>query len=358
MLRLLKFGLAIFCALLACGPQPGRAEYAWSLCPNPGGFQALGQMGFNRQGEFVIAANDVVRTKPADVVISTDKGASWSDYRQGLPTATDRGYPIILGITADGDGYWYLAMQFYGVFRRHRSEGAWKKVFDTAGTVSNVVAVTPRKLFVCNATGNSSAVMRSTNNGLSWTSCTSFQLNPNTRTSLAADHAGRLFVSGMAASGAVLYSSENQGVTWRKSFTGMSDTALFSNVAVSANDTLLLSCADFADVDVYSGVYRSADHGLTWARTHMGPCTHVAVMPDKSIYIIAGIGSFTEGRVFRSVDEGQNWSIYDNGVPYDKTTIRSLAVSSWGTLFVGTTSLGLYRMSQTVPVALSGFGAE
>lgn len=358
MLRSMRTGLALFCVFLACGARPCRADYSWLPCVNPGGCTYLGEMGFNRQGEFLAVTNDGMSNYTADVLISTDQGATWTGYSLGLPTVLSQGTQNVTGITSDSGGYWYLAMENYGVFRRARTEDAWQKVSTTgAGCFSNIVAAPSGTLYVCRELGDASAILRSTDHGQTWTPSATFSLQRFSSSFLAIDGAGRIFVAGHDGSGAVLYCSDDQGATWRKTFE-KAGVVTFANLAVSAAGTILVACVDHTSGASDPGLFRSTDHGATWNKTYAEDAARVAVMPDHSIFLLSTNSLLSLGKILVSLDDGLTWSPCETGLPANKNMMRTLAANPWGTLYIGSLGWGLYRLNQTVPVALSAFGVE
>ena len=93
----------------------------------------------------------------------------------------------------------------------------------------------------------------------------------------------------------------------------------------------------FAATD--SGVYRSIDNGDNWTLLNNGlPPTRIKnIATNNDGHIFAGISS--KG-VFRSTDNGDTWVKINNGLP--DTFINALTVNSNGDLFT-TPSGGIYR---------------
>jgi len=82
------------------------------------------------------------------------------------------------------------------------------------------------------------------------------------------------------------------------------------------------------------GIFRSRDHGATWARVGIGlPLFYTGVLAvNASGFIFAGISDGTSDGVFRSTDDGETWA--PSGL--NDLRIYSLAVSPLGHIFAAT----------------------
>ena len=111
----------------------------------------------------------------------------------------------------------------------------------------------------------------------------------------------------------------------------------------------------FASTD--SGVFRSIDDGENWSQVNMGllQIKFLRFFIDKSGYIYAG----TDFKgVLLSTDNGDNWTQISSGLT--KIWVSSLAINQQGNIFAGTSS-GVFRSvnpSSITPVELISFNGS
>jgi len=79
--------------------------------------------------------------------------------------------------------------------------------------------------------------------------------------------------------------------------------------------------------------------GQTWEQTNgpYGGNIHTLAINSSGDIFAGGIG----GEVFRSTDNGDNWTQINNGLT--NTDVRALAINSSGDIFAGTHGGGVYR---------------
>ncbi|HSF66641.1 MAG TPA: hypothetical protein VLA67_04325 [Nitrospiraceae bacterium] len=125
-----------------------------------------------------------------------------------------------------------------------------------------------------------------------------------------------------------LYRSEDRGVTWAKSGEGVTDP-------------FILTLATGKDGAVYAGtfrggVFRSRDQGKSWQAINSG----LKRLEVKALLAVKeGVYAGTSDGVYRLVAD--RWSVVTTGL--DDILVHSLALSSDGTLFAGTSGKGIVR---------------
>jgi len=127
-----------------------------------------------------------------------------------------------------------------------------------------------------------------------------------------------------------IFRSEDRGATWTKSGEGVTDP-------------FILCMTTTQDGTVYAGtfrggVFRSRDQGKTWQAVNEGFKLHeikALLATGDSLY--AG----TANGAYRLDPNGGRWSVVTSGL--DDILVHTLAKSSDGTLFAGTSGKGVFR---------------
>lgn len=173
--------------------------------------------------------------------------------------------------------------------------------------------------------GTHSGLYRTTNGGETWTVIT-----PNIYVvGIVAGEPGELYV----AEGAEIIKSTDDGENWQ---------VLLSIGEVQALIRTPLGLL-YAGTK-HNGIFRSSDHGLSWQLINAGlPAVTYSVV---CIYSLAAgtsgdLYAGTESGVFRSTDNGNYWFPANDNL--QESQIRSLLVTSDGTVFAGTRDQGIYR---------------
>ncbi len=175
------------------------------------------------------------------------------------------------------------------LYRSTNGGGSWHVVgrFAPGADPVNAFVASNRSLYVV-ADDN---VMRTRDDGVTWDTVPS--LNPKLWLRMAA--AGDVVV---AANGANLYRSTDDGDTWRHTTYGPVDAG--PTAIAMRGSTILIGTG-------YDGVFRSSDDGATWARvkepTVEGAVTAVA-FTDRAACL-----SMARGEYYRSTNDGVDWTM-------------------------------------------------
>jgi photosystem II stability/assembly factor-like uncharacterized protein len=122
---------------------------------------------------------------------------------------------------------------------------------------------------------------------------------------------GTTLVAGVDGGG--VFRSKDHGVTWAHWVSGLHQTSNVFSFAVSGNDL-------FAGTD--RGVYRSNDRGANWTPTNIGQDSLLVLsLLVKDSVLLAGTGG---GGVYRSTDYGESWAEANDGMTSE--VICSLAL--------------------------------
>jgi len=168
------------------------------------------------------------------------------------------------------------------------------------------------------AASETNGVFRSTDNGSSWTQVTSTEVDP-----LVINSSGHIFAG---TNDGVLISTDN-GDTW-------SSTGLVASGIVS----LVINSSDHIFAGNYFGdVYRSTDNGANWSTASSGLTANSveALAVNASDHIYAG----TDVGVFLSTDNGDSWT----KTSLAATNVTAVIVNGGDDVFAGTISSGVYR---------------
>ena len=127
-----------------------------------------------------------------------------------------------------------------------------------------------------------------------------------------------------------VFTSADAGKTWRAANEGLTDPFVY--VITVAPDKAVLAGT------LRGGIFRSRNQGKTWTPVNAGLErleTHVLMHHQGSLY--AGTGS----GVYRSANGGESWVSDNEGLK--NLLIRALAIDADGSMYAGTTGMGIYR---------------
>jgi len=259
---------------------------------------------------------------------TTDAGRNWTTmrpvgcaYSVAIPTQT----PLVT----------YAGTCGWGVIKTSDGGLSWAPV--NSGLPAKAVvwdlAIDPLDAaMVYAATGD--GIFKSTDGGDNWSLVTpSF---PNTWIySLAIEpHNGQVLYAGTNGRGVL--KSENQGLTW--SDLSSSGRAVVRHVAIDGSNPETV----YASTD--KGILRTVDAGLHWpplgTQAPFGNTLHVAVDPTNPKNLYAG--SFGFG-LFHSNDAGASWMEADSGIQSVGINAIALEPEHPEVVLAGTDSLGIFR---------------
>lgn len=252
-----------------------------------------------------------------------------------------------ISIATGSNGFVFVGTQT-GIYRSTDHAQTWSLLADNPWTVhlssstlfpstGNILVAASGSVFMRT---DDSLVYRSTDNGDTWISLES-ALNNSTVRSIISSSAGDLFT--LVDSMGILRSSNN-GDEW---------TRMNLNLPISHVYSLAVDSTRLMIIRTDTCYYKSNDNGSNWLKSVGGGGNLLAIAPNRTIFTavassgISQIGPYsTVGIVFRSTDDGGHWTAC-----YSITTGRNilmrprldeLAVSSAGNVFF-TTYDGVYR---------------
>jgi photosystem II stability/assembly factor-like uncharacterized protein len=321
-------------------------------------------------GGGVIVNTPRIAVSPGDVIMagtttglyrSTDDGLHWT-------LANDSAlYQTTSGLAYKPDGSLFNVVYGAGVFRSTNDGTIWTMISDNTEAFALCVD-SAHSVYA----GTYSGIIRSTDNGITWSSASSGIAFPVV-SCLATDSAGTVY-AGIFRGGGVFRSTDNGG-SWTERNTGLFEPWISALTVTQTGQifTGTYSCGAFASTDggdtwssitdrannfqsdvmamavdssgnlldyCGQGLMRSTDGGVTWNGIFYGgnsfpPTNCIAV--NKNGWIFAG----TNGRgAYRSTDSGSTW---EQVMPLDSTRwVNGFAFSSTGTIFAATDSF-IYR---------------
>ena len=88
-----------------------------------------------------------------------------------------------------------------------------------------------------------------------------------------------------------------------------------------------------------SGLYRSADRGISWTKTLNGNVEDIVFVPGSAT-VFAGVGG---GGVYKSTDGGATWTASNSGLSVAGTRLRLAMAASNTNVLYALQSSSLYR---------------
>jgi hypothetical protein len=171
--------------------------------------------------------------------------------------------------------------------------------------------------------GTLGSILRSTDEGLSWVSTSSFA---GQCLCVAGDRAGILYAGTLDNR---LFISTDAGVTWDQQVDGITNPSIYS-IAVATTGNVFAGSQNT--------IFRN-EQGSYWDKLKVGltksNVTNIAIDSQNVIYA----GTDHEG-VIRSMDNGDSWQPFSSGLPKD-SAINALIVLKNGSILAAT-NIGIY----------------
>jgi hypothetical protein len=287
----------------------------WVLSNNGMGNENVGAIVKSGTVLFASGSNNLYR--------STNNGMTWSFTNGG------QYFPIF---AMGASGTFIYAGGFQGLIRSTDSGNTWSTRIDIfiigSGTHLSGFAVSGSTLYATTHTGPGAGVIKSTNNGLNWstanTGIETVSLNTiiNTGTSL---------VTGGSDKG--VFVSTTNGTSWTQTNDGLPAGGSIRALFVEGTTLYAGTGGD--------GIHRSTNNGTTWENVSVDPGGLLKNSIVRSIASKDGIlfaAGINEG-VFKSTDNGNNWFLSSSGIP---TALQILSLTESGTNVIAGTSEGIY----------------
>jgi photosystem II stability/assembly factor-like uncharacterized protein len=282
---------------------------------------------------FIIHGSDVFALAPSGggscgqsggMFRTTDNGASWTNI--SIPS----NYWYHTTLVSDGTEIYAgsLASTFFGsfggVFRSTDDGTTWQDRSPGLShlNISSLVQV-GNNLFAGTSGGN---VFTSTDDGINWRSASVGLTDPNINS--LSPIGTNLF----AGTNTGLFLTTNSGLSWNQITNGLPPNHSATGV-VSSGSNLLAGVSGFPGT---SGVYISADNGLTWSQSSL-------MLSYPVGFAIVGTNVFaalSPGGVFLSTDHGSSWTDVTSNLP--NNSIQNFGAGN-GNLFVYLFNVGVFR---------------
>jgi photosystem II stability/assembly factor-like uncharacterized protein len=196
----------------------------------------------------------------------------------------------------------FIATEVDGIFRSSDNGLTWTAVNTLLDNLDIIALIVRGNDLIAGSRGGFDGIYRSTDNGDTWSSIATgtFILGVG---SLAAGGAGNIFAGGGFGSAGVMRTTNN-GANWLQStgLPGLSVTAL-----------RFIGTKMFAGT-AGEGVYTSNDFGVTWTPSNTGmenaEVTFIAIQDTINIFA----STRNEG-IYRSTDAGETWHQINDGLP-------------------------------------------
>lgn len=227
---------------------------------------------------------------------STDGGATWA--LAGLAKLDIRAF-------AAAGSTLFAATLSGGVYRSNNAGATWTQVnagIESEGIQS--IRITGETILVA---GSSGSIYHSTNNGASWNTTSGLgTVNVNDTTlhnnivfacSSGADPRSHLLP---ARTGAGVFRSNDNGLTWERTGTNVNDAYLDT---IASNGTVLVTGGYYS-----SGPYLSIDNGINWTHQPSFGLMQGRLRVKNRRFLI---GAYLSG-IYRSDENGANWQVLSN----------------------------------------------
>jgi photosystem II stability/assembly factor-like uncharacterized protein len=131
----------------------------------------------------------------------------------------------------------------------------------------------------------------------------------------------------------VLRSTDN-GDSW----TGLSSNNILV-LAISPNGHIFAGAGAVAGVD--GSVFRSTDNGDHWTKTHINRTVNALAINAQGHLFAGSAFSTINNGVLRSIDDGKTWTLVNSGLT--DVEVKSLTINANGHIFAGTSSGSIFR---------------
>jgi photosystem II stability/assembly factor-like uncharacterized protein len=261
------------------------------------------------------------------ILRSTDDGVTWTSFNSGLRGTRFNG---VVSLAASRSGDLFAGTYETGVYLSTDNGMNWR---ETANPHSNediypVAANSKGEMFI----GGSTGIIRSTNDGASWTQLDTTQLASTVIDDIAIGANDVLYVSTFLGG---LYRSRDNGDHWTPITAGLDTTdSRGYELTVGRSGDLFASSGGGTGSQV---LMKTTDQGDHWSFVSQLDADVLAVDSSGTIYAASrsGVG------VLRSTDDGAHWTAVNNGLS-DSTDVYDLQVNARGVLFASSDS-GVYR---------------
>ncbi len=276
---------------------------------------------------------------------STDGGNSWDALQIGGETSN-----IVINSYNE-----ILAGTYIGVFRSTDNGNNWNQIGVYNSEVSTISINSNDDIFASAPGG----IYRTSDDGGVWTRINdSLNVSVITHnslgdifvgTTLSYDQIGSSDANNSSKNG--IFRSTNNGESWTEVYSYFNDNdQVYSTgaIAIDSNDNIYvgingynrnfdLTNEYFPEYYTYGVVYKSTDNGINWDSTNymsygewdQGLISSLAINSDGNIFM------GTQFAIFRSSDEGKNWTKIIHGITNSISKVNSIVFNSSGDIYAG-----------------------
>jgi photosystem II stability/assembly factor-like uncharacterized protein len=283
-------------------------ELLWEPLGGPGG-EPVGAMAIDSVGTIYAYS---LGYGLANIVKSTDHGASWSKISDGIAANTIFIHP---------DGTIYIGSDI-GICKSTDGGATWIQ----SSLTYQVVAFVLNQQGLIFALTKIYGVYFSVNNGQTWYPRNS-GIGGSTFSCLVAHPNGSMFVGSSDMNGNVYRSTDN-GKAWTQVSNGLPTNLMYwyiMDLTVATDGSLLLATG-------FNGIYRSTNNGDTWISVvGGGGCMTLTSSTNGMVYGAGHIDNSLSGGIIKSTDNGATWSnanwnntrVYDIIIDRDQRVLAS-----------------------------------
>ncbi|NOU45612.1 MAG: T9SS type A sorting domain-containing protein [Bacteroidales bacterium] len=307
---------------------------------------------------------------------STDNGANWQQVSNGFAYYYNGNWipnmaPMISSLAFIGNDLYAGTQENQGIWKSTNNGDYWEFTSMETMNYTNITSFTGNEAMVLAGTGLG-GVLKSIDGGATWSESNAGIAIYGNVTTLKMDN-GNIYVGTMGG----IYKSDDNGNNWRSSYSGIKALIITYPGFALLGDDLYVGSG-------YSGIFHTADEGTTWNDVNEGLPVNEWTLnnlyanetalfawdrvsfdggaswemrndysPGSVFFEYNGpgwlehgnawfaINSYDNAGVYRSTDNGQNWSTINNGIPNPESTFFYSIHSKGTTLFLGT-STGFY----------------
>jgi photosystem II stability/assembly factor-like uncharacterized protein len=234
----------------------------------------------------------------------------------------------IINLTKGMNGEVFANEISNGVYRYNINSVSWDLIFPSVRGISTPLVLNRNGDIFCSA-GNK-GILRSTDNGESYTFFNQGLKNITTVTSLAVNSKGTLFATTQSKG---IYRSTDNGEYWEKIY---SSSDVYNNsMAINSKDYI------FVGSNSDDRIIRSTDNGNTWDELYDDVLKYSNIYSLKidnrdRLYVC------TESKgILRSEDNAKSWKVINNGL--SEYWINTILFTEKGSMFAGSANRGIFR---------------
>lgn len=222
--------------------------------------------------------------------------------------------PDIRKVASHPDGYILAVTNENEVFRSSISGGSWTKI-STLSSEINCLVVSPQGTIYA---GTNRGYFFSTDAGLTWEA--KQIISYGYISDIEFNSLGYIFLTSSQGAGAGVWKSTDNGATWNKFSNGLPNN-LFSLVSI-----VIDAFGNLYTLSNDGQLYKSSNDGYTWQLLNDFEIYEPDLKIDPNSILF--ISELVFGKIYKSTDLGNNWSII-----YDSTGVKRIYIDSTNNIY-------------------------